>query len=307
MRTDEQILHDRINLPRLIKRLEQSIQEDDWSKSDPPKRETWLKAQATLQQLRHARLLLKNVELDNVDPTPAQERRYQHFKMTLKHLEDYMLQVNQQLTPPVRRPKPLLPSIRPPPPRSPTSKSSEPTTSPVEATLGLIPAEASSSLAMPDVQDLLLASPHIPSPFSSSLASSSASIPAPGQEPGPSHTASTTPGPSLAPPSATKTTATPTILQNSRALQDQLSEQLALMATQLRRNATHFSASLEKDKAVIEGMETKVEGNYEWMKRERIRLRDFRGKSGGTTCLVIMSVVVVLIAFIIMMFIIRLT
>ncbi|KAG6375564.1 hypothetical protein JVT61DRAFT_3129 [Boletus reticuloceps] len=237
MRTDEQILHDRINLSRLIKRLEQSIQEDDWSKSDPPKRETWLKAQATLQvrtrptahveltdeayqQLRHARLLLKNVELDNVDPTPAQERRYQHFKMTLKHLEDYMLQVNQvrrspiatlhlfsdcsvclqQLTPPVRRPKPLLPSIRPPPPRSPTSKSSEPTTSPVEVTLGLIPAEASPSLAVLDVQDLLLASPHISSPSSSSLASSPASIPAPGQEPGPSHTSSpprTLPRPTL--------------------------------------------------------------------------------------------------------------
>jgi len=305
MRTDEQILHDRINLPRLVKRLEQYIQEDDWSKSDPPKRETWLKAQATLQQLRHARLLLKNVELDNVDPTPAQERRYQHFGVTLKHLEEYMLQVNQQLTPPVRRPKPLLPSIRPPPPRSATSKSSEPTTSPVEATLGLIPAEAT-SLAV-DVQDLLLASPPISSPSASSLASSPASIPAPGQEPGPSHTSSTTPGPSLAAPSSTKITATPTILQNARAIQDQLSEQLALMATQLRRNATHFSASLEKDKAVIEGMETKVEGNYEWMKRERIRLRDFRGKSGGTTCLVIMSVIVVLIAFMIMMFIIRLT
>ena len=89
MRTDEQILHDRINLPRLVKRLEQSIQEDDWSKSTPPKRETWIKAQTTLQvstphthvgitdrehlyqQIRHARLLLKNVELDNVDPTPC--------------------------------------------------------------------------------------------------------------------------------------------------------------------------------------------------------------------------------------------
>ena len=86
MRTDEQILHDRINLPRLMKRLEQSIQEGDWSKTNPPKRETWIKARAMLQvrlllrgrhhrpssfqQIRHARLLLKNVELDNVDPTP---------------------------------------------------------------------------------------------------------------------------------------------------------------------------------------------------------------------------------------------
>lgn len=79
------------------------------------------------------------------------------------------------------------------------------------------------------------------------------------------------------------------------------------MATQLRRNATHFSASLEKDKSVVEAMQEKVEGNFDFMKRERIRLRDFRGKSGGTTCLVMMSVLVVLIAFILMVFIIRLT
>lgn len=126
MRTDEQILHDKINLQRLMKRLEQSIQEGDWSKSNPP----WIKAQAILQvrptfsltdatdlphqQIRYARLLLKNVELDNVDPTPyvpalipvhrsqdpcaafrAEERRYQHFGTTLKHLDDYMRQVEQ--------------------------------------------------------------------------------------------------------------------------------------------------------------------------------------------------------------------
>jgi len=79
------------------------------------------------------------------------------------------------------------------------------------------------------------------------------------------------------------------------------------MATQLHRNATHFSESLEKDKSVLVAMQEKVEGNFDFMKRERIRLRDFQGKSGGTTCLVIMSVVVVLIAFILMVFIIRLT
>ncbi|KAF8552198.1 hypothetical protein OG21DRAFT_1598178 [Imleria badia] len=291
MRTDEQILHDRINLPRLMKRLEQSIQEDDWSKSNPPKRETWIKAQATLQQIRHARLLLKNVELDNVDPTPAEERRYQHFKTTLKHLDDYMHQVEQQLSPPVRRPKPLLPSIRPPAPKSPTHKPAELASSPVEATL--IPAEPGPSSSVPDIQDLLPASPNLP---------------APAPAPGPSHSTSNAPsGPSLAAPSSSNITATPTILQNSRARHEELSGQLALMASQLRQNATHFSASLEKDKSVIETMQEKVEGNFDFMKRERIRLRDFRGKSGGTTCLVMMSVLVVLIAFILMVFIIRLT
>lgn len=79
------------------------------------------------------------------------------------------------------------------------------------------------------------------------------------------------------------------------------------MAAQLRRNATHFSESLGKDRSVIDVMQEKVENNFEFMKRERIRLRDFRGKSGSTTCLVMMSVIVVLIAFILMVFIIRLT
>lgn len=79
------------------------------------------------------------------------------------------------------------------------------------------------------------------------------------------------------------------------------------MATQLRRNATHFSESLEKDKSVLVTMQEKVEGNFEFMKRERIRLRDFRGKSGSTTCLVMMSVIVVLIAFMLMVFVIQLT
>lgn len=148
---------------------------------------------------------------------------------------------------------------------------------------------------MPEIQDLLPASPHLPS---------SSSSPTPAPEPGPSSTPS---GLTPAAPAASNITATPTILQNSRALQEELSEQLALMATQLRRNATHFSASLEKDKSVVDAMQEKVEGNFDFMKRERIRLRDFRGKSGGTTCLVMMSVLVVLIAFIFMVFIIRLT
>jgi len=104
-----------------------------------------------------------------------------------------------------------------------------------------------------------------------------------------------------------KITATPTILQNSRALQEELSEQLALMATQLRRNVTHFSDSLVKDKSVVEAMQEKLEGNFEFMKKERIRLRDFRGKSGGTTCLVITSILVVLIAFMLMVLVIRVT
>ena len=41
-------------------------------------------------------------------------------------------------------------------------------------------------------------------------------------------------------------------LQNSRALQEEMSEQLANMAAQLKRNAIHFAGSLDKDKAIVQ-------------------------------------------------------
>ncbi|KII92205.1 hypothetical protein PLICRDRAFT_464542 [Plicaturopsis crispa FD-325 SS-3] len=71
-----------------------------------------------------------------------------------------------------------------------------------------------------------------------------------------------------------------------------MSEQLAQMATQLKRNAMHFSESLARDQAVVDEAQEKLEGNYDVMKKERVRLRDHRGKSGSTTCLVLMSMLV---------------
>ena len=79
------------------------------------------------------------------------------------------------------------------------------------------------------------------------------------------------------------------------------------MATQLKRNAIHFSESLAKDQAVVEDAQEKIEGNYDVMKKERLRVRDLRGKTGSTTCLVVMSVVAVLVAFVFMVLLIRAT
>lgn len=112
-----------------------------------------------------------------------------------------------------------------------------------------------------------------------------------------------------APPSttSTKATSTPAFLKTSTALHDDLAGQLAQMAEQLKRNAIHFSESLEKDKAVLKDAEEKLDVNYDSLGKERVRLRDHRGKSSGTTCLVIMSIVVVLISFIVMLFVIRVT
>ena len=97
------------------------------------------------------------------------------------------------------------------------------------------------------------------------------------------------------------------MLQHSTALQEELAAQLAQMAGQLRRNAEHFSGALATDQTVLRAAEEKVGANLDVMKRERVRLRDHRGKALGTTCLTISSVVVVAIAFLVMLFVIWFT
>jgi hypothetical protein len=96
-------------------------------------------------------------------------------------------------------------------------------------------------------------------------------------------------------------------LQNSNALHQDLSEQLAQMAVQLKRNALHFSETLEKDKAIVEEAQQKLEGNFDVMQKERIRLRDHRGKSGSTTWLVVGIVLTVALLFVMIVLLIRLT
>ena len=99
----------------------------------------------------------------------------------------------------------------------------------------------------------------------------------------------------------------PAFLQNSSVVQQELSEQLAQMAAQLRRNATHFSETFAKDQALVEDAKAKIEGNFDTMQTQRVRLRDHRGKSGSTTWLVLLSMLVVVISFVVMFFVIRLT
>ncbi|KAI9442779.1 hypothetical protein BJY52DRAFT_1318357 [Lactarius psammicola] len=78
------------------------------------------------------------------------------------------------------------------------------------------------------------------------------------------------------------------------------------MAGQLRRNAEHFSGALVADQGVLRAAE-ELNANLDVMKRERVWLRNHRGKALGTTCLTISSVVVVAIAFLVMFFVIQFT
>jgi len=93
--------------------------------------------------------------------------------------------------------------------------------------------------------------------------------------------------------------------RTTNALHEALSDQLALMATQLKHNAQHFSASLEKDKAVIEETQEKMEGNFGLMMKGKMRLRDFRVRSKGSLWMVMAIVVVVLVLFVVMVGVIR--
>ena len=79
------------------------------------------------------------------------------------------------------------------------------------------------------------------------------------------------------------------------------------MAAQLLRNARHFNDSLAKDNAVVEETQQKLESNFDVAHKERIRLRDHRGKSGMTTCWIVGAVALVTLFFMMMVMLIRLT
>jgi len=72
-------------------------------------------------------------------------------------------------------------------------------------------------------------------------------------------------------------------------------------------NAEHFSNALAADQAVLRNAEEKIGTNFGMTKQEHVRLRDHRSRSLGTTCLTITGVLVVSIAFVTMLFIVRLT
>lgn len=94
---------------------------------------------------------------------------------------------------------------------------------------------------------------------------------------------------------------------STAAVHEELSAQLAQMASQLKRNAIHFSDTLVRDQAVVDDTKFKMESNFDVLHEERTRLRDHTGKSRGTTWLTIFSVITVFVSFFVMFFIIRFT
>ncbi|KAI9450306.1 hypothetical protein BJY52DRAFT_1303286 [Lactarius psammicola] len=293
MTVKEQVVHDRVNLVRLVRRLDKSVNEADWGTGRSWTQ--WLKSERVLQQLKHARKLLGNVELDNaIQPSAKLGKRLADIRGLLDRLDASMLSVNERVAPEPSHLEPFLPTVPRPSPsviRKPDLPAVQRLAPPSHVTTGLLTTEdaetsAAAVAAAADV-DLLLGSAD---------ESDSLFLPPPDRTPS---TTGTRTGGDAASASA--------LLQHSTALQEELTAQLAQMAGQLRRNAEHFSGALVADQGVLRAAEEKVGANLDVMKRERVRLRDHRGKALGTTCLTISSVLVVAIAFLVMFFVIRFT
>ncbi|EJF65217.1 hypothetical protein DICSQDRAFT_132771 [Dichomitus squalens LYAD-421 SS1] len=291
----EQVLHDRVNLARLVHRLEKMVADETWmedvagSSTSTP---AWIRTRGTLQKVKHARKLLQNVEVNDDAVDSAAPRRYDEFRRTLDRLESLVSEVDKRVAPIISKPVPILPNI-PPPISVPVPSSAEESlpdtgSSPSDPTATLLPVEETSAIA---AHGLLLTS------------SDSHTLPR-----GPIN-----PSEALLPPSRpaaaekSGTQATPAFMQNSAALQEELSAQLAQMATQLKRNAVHFASALEKDNAVVQETQEKLERNHGVMTKERVRLRDHHSKSWGTTWITMLSLLVVLIGFIMTFLVIRIT
>ncbi|KAG9220337.1 hypothetical protein CCMSSC00406_0006602 [Pleurotus cornucopiae] len=262
----EQIKHDRINLARLVRRLEKSTATDEWSSG--AEHSVWANTQDALQRVVFAKKLLRNVELYE-DESLSADGHFEEIHTKLDRIEGSLREVEKRFTPKRSRPKSILAQLPVP-----------------EMDEDEAPAGLDESAPLLPADDLLLPpseAPSFPSPIPTLL-------------------------PTTAPPLASKSTAVaPKFLHNTQALHEELSEQLAQMATQLKRNAVHFSESLAKDQAVVEDAQEKLEGNLGMMTKERVRLRDHRGKSGSTTCLVVLSLITVCALFVLMFFVIRFT
>ena len=109
------------------------------------------------------------------------------------------------------------------------------------------------------------------------------------------------------PSSASHPPNTSSLLSASFQTHDELSNELARMATQLKRNAVHFSESLDKDKSLVQSASEALEKNYDTMAGARVRLGDHRGKSFGTTWMAFGALAAISIAWVFMFFIIRFT
>ncbi|EAU90853.1 hypothetical protein CC1G_11807 [Coprinopsis cinerea okayama7 len=308
--------HDVVNLHRLLRRLEKSVQDDrEWDLGadrgvGSSKVQIRLKAQKDLQKVKYARKLVQNVDsydLDVEDPYGTERNRRIHelndVKIRLDRVEEFLKDQVQKHTERPQRPPSIL--ARLPKPEPIPVPVEEPAVQPQTDEEPV--ASTSSQPAAPEVKqpaDNLLLSPsdldNLPSAGLGDI------ISPPPYEPtfsGARSTATSSALPIHASGSFTNRKAFQA--QGHTSLQEELSSQLESMAAQLKRNAIHFSSNLEKDKAVIEMAGEKLEQNYDVMQKEKGRLALLNKTTGSTTWLTIGIILVVLLLFIVMVGLIR--
>lgn len=286
-----QMAHDKINLIRFVKKLEQSIDAPAPVLQDEHR--AWVSNQAILQKVKHAKKLYNSVETYEQDHSTQQSRSsyLNDIKRTLDRLQEKAQEAAERTPRPSSRPKPILPTIPPPEP----------------LILVIPPGEGPSNSGPSALESALLPTPN---PLTNELLLTPADIVSPTNivsDPPPYSLISNA---SSSKPTASstlenKTKSPPAFLQNSAAVQQELQDQLAQMATQLKLNAMHFSNALSADKTLVESAGEKIEANYDVLQKEGSRLRARTWKSRGQTCFVMASLLAVVIAFAFMVLLIR--
>lgn len=84
-----------------------------------------------------------------------------------------------------------------------------------------------------------------------------------------------------------------------------MAKQMGLMAAQLKRNALYFSDLMAKDQRVMEETEVKLEGNFGYMQQTQTRMKGLREKTGSSTCMRMLIILVVTFLFMFMVSLIR--
>ncbi|KAJ3501802.1 hypothetical protein NLJ89_g9175 [Agrocybe chaxingu] len=278
--------HDEVNLVRLLRRLEKSVADpQEWRPSA---------MQTELDKLKYARKLIKNIEVDDLDPSPARIKKLNDTKISLDRIDTFLKDVQKACKPSPPQLTSLLASL--PIPEPPEEKTIVPAEQPSSPRTQSLPAEPSVStvgltISPPDPEGISpsLITAALPSllPLSAAEAASTSAF---------SHGLGPT-------PTARKVTGSGGA--TSMAIQEELSSQLELMAQQLKRNAIHFSTSLANDKAVVEAAQEKLESNYDAMQSQRTKLKSHSSKSSSTTWLVTGIILVVVLLFMLMVSVIR--
>ncbi|KAJ9475913.1 hypothetical protein PHBOTO_006000 [Pseudozyma hubeiensis] len=105
----------------------------------------------------------------------------------------------------------------------------------------------------------------------------------------------------------TTTSASETILQSDRATHEALSSELLRMATVLKSNSLAFADSLERDRLLLEKAGTDLGQNLDLMTRTRGRLGVYSKKARSMGWFTLSAILVVIVSWMLMFLLIRLT